>query len=71
MISSIIYESVILLPGDKVSDWGQAATSYIKAFLQIEKANILGVIMGIVAIPIWGGLILVALKRTFDIKRKS
>jgi uncharacterized protein YjbI with pentapeptide repeats len=70
MISSIIYESFILHVG-KQSDLGVAATNYIKAFLQIEKTNILGVIMGIIAIPIWGGLILVALKRTFDIKRKS
>jgi hypothetical protein len=49
-----------------------SVTDYLMAFFQIGKSkNLLGSVMGIAAIPILGGIILAALKRAFDIRRKS
>jgi hypothetical protein len=48
------------------------ATNYTKDVLHIDRKNdLLGPLIGIVTIPILGGIILAALKRTFDIRRKS
>jgi uncharacterized protein YjbI with pentapeptide repeats len=50
----------------------ESATNSAKDVLHIERSkDLIGSLIGIAAIPILGGIILAALKRTFDIRRKS